>query len=767
MKKIVKFPANIILLFTIIFFGTLSLAYAQEPGDTEPDSSVAPQNEQGDTVNLPADQGGPDALPPESDEADTSPVETDNTAATQIESSETITASQEAAAPSLLAADQLQLTFQDIGYGDREFSRDEATRYYTLNVPENFELSPTRSYLELHTQHFPPTPDKPSVVRVVMNGRLLTTFPLAASNAVSNVVRINLPQETFTAGSNSMRVDLDTSETCEEGGALVDFIVDDSSLVGFAYEQRPYPTDLGLYPYPFSETGFSMVPVTIVLPDEPSSQTLAAAATVAAGLGRASEGMIEINTVLAGDLTPDIRDEHHLIIIGQPDNNSLLSDLTLPVAINSKNLKPGYGIIQEVISPWNELRLALVVSGPDEKGVLKASQALNRQVNFLGMRGPVAIVIDLLPLPDEATTQSTGSSMTLASLGYTDKTAYGAGRQDFSYEFILPRGWQLEEQPYFVLKMAHADILDTTESVADIRLNGVPIGSALLNQDNAISGEITLQMPRRLLKTGRNSLNIAVEMSLPNGDLCADKGDQRAWTTVSSDSEIFLSYSSLDVTPDLSLFPYPFIQNPGLDQTVLVLADNPSTIAINELMRLAVQLGSPLTNQDIMINVAYASEVNKAMQSENHFIVLGRPTVNSLLADVNDQLPQPFQANSDLLEPMVIDSVAFMPDPNRDAGLLELMPSPWDDSYTLLAITGTTDPGVALAMQALLENGDQLKGNLAVVEPSLDPFSDEPNQINTYSIDTRPPAQIDDEEAHLDPATLDENLALYAQLWWR
>ncbi|HRV95381.1 MAG TPA: cellulose biosynthesis cyclic di-GMP-binding regulatory protein BcsB [Anaerolineae bacterium] len=757
MKKIVKFPAHIFLLFAIVFFGTLSLAYAQEPDETGPDNTVTPQTEQGDTVTLPAEQGDPDTLPTESD----------NTADTQIEPSDTVTTSQEAEETPLLASDQLELTLEELGYGEREFNRDEATRYYTINIPENFELSPTSSYLELHTRHFPPSPDKPSVIRVVMNGRLLTTFPLAASNAVSNVVRINLPQETFTAGSNSMRIDLDTSETCEEGGALVDFIVDDSSVFGFGYEQQPYPTDLGLYPYPFAETGFSRVPVTIVLPDDPSSQTLAAAATVAAGLGRASEGMIEVNTVLASDLTPDIRNEHHLIVIGQPDNNDLLADLSLPVAINSQNLKPGYGIIQEVVSPWNDLRLVLVVSGPDEKGVLKASQALNRQVNFLGMRGPVAIVIDLLPLPDEETTQSDVNSMTFASLGYTDRTAYGAGHQDFSYDFFLPRGWQLEEQPYFVLKIAHADILDAAESVANVRLNGVPIGSALLEQDNGINGELTLQMPRRLLKTGRNSLNIGVEMSLPNGDLCADKGDQRAWTTVSSDSEIFLPYSSLDVAPDLSLFPYPFIQNPGLDQTVLVLADNPSTIAINELMRLAVQLGSPLPNQDIVINVAYASEVDKAMQADHHFIVLGRPTVNTLLAEVNDQLPQPFQANSDFLKPMVIDSVAFMPDPNRDAGLLELTASPWGDSYTLLAITGTTDQGVALAMQALLENGDELNGNLAVVEPSLDPFSDEPNQISTYSIDTRPPAQVDDEEAHLDPATLDENLALYAQLWWR
>lgn len=698
---------KIVLLSMLVFWGSLAVAYAQGPNETGDEPAV---------------------IPPEG---------------------------------------QLDITFKELGYDDRPLNRDESIRFYSLNLPENFELSPTGNYLELVTRHFPPVPDKPAALRVTVNGNLLTTIPLTESNAISNVIRLDFEEGLLNQGANSVRVDLTTSESCEELGALVDAVVDDSSFFSFGYQQRPFPTDLGLYPLPFAEAGLFKVPVALILPDNPTSNELAAGATIAAGLGEASGGTINLTTVLAGDLPPEIRDLYHLIVIGEPDRNGLLNDLSLPLAIDTTTLKPGQGILQEVVSPWNELRQVLTVSSLDDEGLLKASQALNRQARFLGMRGPVAIVIDLLPLGAEETVPLKADSFTLASLNYDDRIAYGAGRQEFGYGFDLPLGWQLEEQPYFVLKLAHADILDGAESVLDLKLNGVPIGSTLLDQSNATEGELSIPLPRRLLRTGGNRLLIGIEMSLPNGDLCSDLEDQRAWTIISSESEIFLPYNALDVPPNLRLFPYPFIQNPDISRTLLVLSDQPSTTMIGYLMQLAVRLGSPLRAQDIVMNVAYASEVDQDMRKNHHVILLGRPTENELLAEVNPYLPQPFEPNSDLLKPLVLDSVAFLPDPNRDAGLLQVIPSPWDESYTLLAVMGTTDGGVELAVEALLSQTDRLNGNLAVVEPVLNPFSNDPNPISTYSIDTRPSAPGDGEALSSDSGTSQTNLARLANYWWR
>jgi hypothetical protein len=663
---------------------------------------------------------------------------------------------------------QLNLTFKQLGYDTRGLNRRDDRLYYRVDLPGNFEISPTDNYLNLITSHLPEIPDKFSVLKVRLNEQLLFTFPLTQTNAISSTVRIELPAGLLQNGSDSIRIELDTSATCEEPGAIVDVLVDENSTLSFGYQQNPYPTDLSLYPFPFTERTLLGIPVTMILPDHPTSDDLSAAATVAAGLGQMSGGAIDLTAALASELGPDIRNNHHLIVIGKPDDNALFNDLALPLAIDTTTIKSGQGVLEEILSPWNEFRLVLVVSGLDDEGVSKASHALNRQAHFLGMRGPVAIVIQLLPVSKSVDPPRT-PSMTLASLGYEDEIVYGAQPQDYRFYFQLPFGWHLEESPFFVLKFTHAEILDPYESAIDIELNNVPIGSALLDGRNAKEGELTVSLPRRSLRTGSNRLEVAVEMNFPDSDnihKCKVLDDERAWTVISSDSEIFLPYNVLDLRPDLSLFPYPFSQASGFDQTLFVLPDQLSPSLLNDLIQLAVRLGSATNAEDISAHVAYASEIDEGVRRSHHLILLGRPTENALLHEVNAYLPQPFASDSDLLEPLVVDTVAFSLNPDRDAGLLEITASPWDEEYSLLAVSGTTDEGVRLAVQTLLEQGNRLKGNLAVIERTFAPLFDEPNQVTTYAIDTRPPTPTV-EEVGANNAVSENDLAGQAERWWR
>jgi hypothetical protein len=662
---------------------------------------------------------------------------------------------------------QLSVTFGQFGYATMGLNRERETSYYNVRFSDSFKASPAGNYLDLVTYHLPEIPDKLSVLKVTVNGQLLSAFELTADNALSSTVRIDLPMGLLRTGSNWIRIDLDTSATCEDPGAIVDVFIDRSSTLSFGYQQNPYPTDLSFYPFPFVEESLLRIPVTLVLPDHPASDDLAAAATVAAGLGRVSGGAIDLTAAVASELSWSIQRDNHLIVIGQPEDNVLLNDLALPLPINSAGLEPGQGVLEEIVSPWNEFRLLLVVSGLDSEGVFKASQALNREARFLGMRGPVAVVTQLRPGSESVADRT--SRMTLASLGYEDQIVYGALPQDYAFDFALPLGWQLQAAPVFVLRFSHAEILDPYGSAMDIVLNGVPIGSTLLDEGNVDEGELTISLPGHLLKPGGNRLGIGIEMNFPanSRDKCIDLRDQRAWTVISSESEIFLPYDPIDLPPDLSLFPYPFSQN--LNQTVCVLPDQPSPLFLNDLMGLVVLLGSTSQLEYVSAHVAYASEVDQEARGNHHMILLGRPTENALLRAANAYLPQPFAPDSDVLEPFAVDDVAFLPDPERDAGLLEISESPWGEGYSLLAVAGTTDKGVQLAVQTLLDPSSRLKGNLAVVEPAFDPLSDDTNQITTYSIETRPSPALADRETstYKDGMPVESDLALLAERWWK
>lgn len=660
---------------------------------------------------------------------------------------------------------QLNLTFEQLGYDTLSLNRDNTDYTYNLDLPGNFQFSPTDNYLDLNISHIPDIPEKPSVLQVYMNKQLLSTVPLTVENADSNTLRIELSQELLRSGRNSIEINLDTGATCEDLGAFLDVSVDKNSTLSFGYQQNPYPVDLGLYPYPFTERSLLNIPITIVLPDQPTSDDLTVAATLAAGLGQASRGQINLTTVLASELTPDIQNNNHLIVIGRPDANSLLNELTLPIPLDSATLKPGQGILQEIVSPWNEFRLILVISGLDGQGLLKAGAALNRQAHFLGMRGPVAVVLELGPLP--ASDNAPVPSFTLASLNYEDQVVYGTQPKNYDYDFNLPLGWQLAEAPYIVFKFAHADII-SPESALDIKLNNVPIGSTLLDESNAREGELTLPLPPHLLKAGRNRLRVGIEMKLPNeSDQCGGVGNERAWTVISSQSEIFLPYNAVNLPPDLALFPYPFSQVSGFAETAFLLPDQPSPQTFNQLIQLAVRLGSASRAPDISAWVGYASDMDQSIRQNHHLVLLGRPTENSLLAEINPNLPQPFADGSDTLKPLVIDNVAFLPDPTRDAGLLQIIESPWNKEYSILAVTGTTAQGVSLAVQSLLEQTGELKGNLAVIEPALNPFFAEPNKISSYSVDTRAVLPANQGSSNPKNSLSEQDRSALANRWWK
>jgi hypothetical protein len=662
-------------------------------------------------------------------------------------------------------------------------SRDAPDHQYSVDLPGNFQISRTGNYLDLITNHFPQAPDKPTALEVEINGRLLYSFALTETNAISNKVHIDLPPDLLHTGFNSIAVHLDTSATCEEAGAIVNVVINENSALRFGYQQVSYPADLSLYPLPFAETSLLPVPVTLILPDRPSAQDIAAAMTIAAGLGRNSGGEIDLQAIQARDFDPDIHQHHHLIVIGQPDDNALLRKLEPPLAIDDTVLEPGQGILETFISPWNEFRLALVVAGLDEKGVSRASHTLNQEASRSGMRSPTAIVTQFRS-PDKIEGPPMGTilptTMTLTALGYGDQTAYGAAPQSFGYDFQLPRGWQPEGSPRLVLRFAHAVILDPVGSVLNVRLNDRPIGSTFLDESNASKGELALSLPERLLQTGSNRLEIGVEMNLPGSDRCQALTDERAWTLISSESDLFVPYRVAALAPDLSSFPHPFSQASGLDKTLFAPPNPPDKVMINDLIRLAVQLGVPSATDYFPVRVVYAAEGTwtndvQGPWEDHHVILLGRPTANAILGELNAYLPQPFVDGSDVLAPLAIESVAFRPDPNRDLGVVQTIYSPWNRRYALLAVSGTSDEGVHLAVQSLLEPIHHLEGNLAFIEPALSSISGGLGQISTYSIDVQSPAPIEGQatpeagdpgqETSKDTAPTSIQILL-AERWW-
>lgn len=646
------------------------------------------------------------------------------------------------------------LTFADLGYEPRILSYTGSGGTYYLYLPHNLILREEGNYLELVIEHTPPVPDKLSTLSVTLNKTPLAVITLTEENAEPTPLRFDLTTSPFVAGRNTLFVELDTGTRCGVRGARVDVGISDRSLFHLEYDLVPYPPDLALYPLPFYESSFDPQTVYFVLPDEPSAADLSAAATVSAGLGKLSGGQVRLASVRDSQLTAEIRDRHHLIVVGKRGTNKLLAQLDLPLSLDESNMSKEQGVIQGLASPWNRLRMILVVSGLSDEGVSKASLALNRESHFLGMRGPVSLVEAIQP-PPAPKSRPRDIDLTLASLDHEDEVVCGTAPNTLRYDFYMPLGWSMTEGPRFVLSFSHSEVIDPRNSSLDVDLNEVPVGSVLLGEENVSDGLLEVKLPAWQIRAGHNRIHVSVEMNLAEEDKCLFMDSCHLWTVIHSNSYIHLPFTSQQVQPSLALFPYPFNQRPDLDDLLLVVPDDPQAEDLDGMLRLAAMLGAATRGDYLTVSAVPASEVSEAMRQGRHLIVLGRPTANTLIQELNEWLPQPFEDGTDLLRPQ-IDSVVFVQDPERDAGLIEELASPWNPEQTVLVLTGTTGKGVSLAYEALLSRADELAGNVAVTEELTGTI----HTHETRSLTPTPGTQA------LEKAGVDSTLLSQLGEWW-
>lgn len=666
-----------------------------------------------------------------------------------------ITATQEPALDVALTQ-SVDLTFEELGYGTLLFS-ESGWRRIGLYLPRSFVPNSDGSYLDLTISHAPPEPDKQSVIKATFNDVPLAVITLSPENAELTTYRFYLEDAPLTSGRNVLKVSLDTGGWCSIRGAAVDLAVHSSSSFHLEYSLTQYAPDLALYPVPFFEQSFESDPVYVVLPENPSATDLSAAATVAAGLGKASYGEVALNAALDTQVSADVRNSHHLILIGKRGENRLLDQLDLPLALDDSTLSDEQGVIQELVSPWNPLRMILVVTGGSDEGLFKASQALNREVHLLGMRGPVAIVQAVLP-PDSVESAQRDADFTLADLGYEEELVYGTRPQTLDYHFYMPLAWTVTEEPRFTLYFGHAEAASPTNSSLDVYFDDVPVGSVLLDESNASEGSLEVKIPSWLIRSGRNDIRVSIEMNLDDEDKCLFLDSQHLWAVIYSHSFLHLPFVAQDAEPSLDLFPYPFNKRPSLSGVLLVLPDHPRQFDCDLMVEVAAGLGAADRGDFLALDVATAGLVDQEDHREKDLVLIGRPTAHSLIAELNDSLPQPFEPGSDRLQPQ-LESVVFVQTHSRSVGLIEELATPWDPERIILVLTGTTDDGVALAGVALLYRSDRLAGNLAVVEESMDKESIDVQAFDTRPLDLLPEGQTE----VLDP---EHDLLIQLGEWW-
>ncbi|HID64803.1 MAG TPA: DUF11 domain-containing protein, partial [Anaerolineae bacterium] len=380
----------------------------------------------------------------------------------------------------------------------------------------------------------------------------------------------------------------------------------------------------------------------------------------------------------------------------------------------------GDGIVQELVSPWDRTRAILVITGLSDEAVYKASRAMSSESRFPGMEGSFALVREIRPLP-ELPVEPTSTDLTFADLGYGDKVLKGWS-QETNYYFNIPLGWRLTEAAYLDLRFSHSQLLNYGSSFLSVLFNDKPIATVALNDETSLNGELKVELPPSQARPGQSN-KISIQSEMRPFDECA-RVDM--WLLISSESLLHLDHKEQDIRSlDLNFYPYPFDQRPGLADVLFVLPPEPRPEEWEEALQLAAALGGAAGGPNLAPAVALGDTWSGEALSNYHLIAIGRPSRNPMLRQVNDQLPQPFLPDSDLIEQKLDEVILRLP-LDASLGYVQLIPSPWNEVRAFLAVTGTTDEGMRWAAHVLADRYWILKkGNLALVR------GDEVNTIDT------------------------------------
>ena len=552
------------------------------------------------------------------------------------------------------------------------------------------------------------------LLQVVYNGVTQTTILLdeRGDQSVSVPITPGARIADRDDGQHELRLNLISDESCLYGLDVI-VVVKPTSRFNLPHTNTTVSSDLSLLPRPIYQSGL-VVPsqATIVIPDQPNNSELQAAFSVVSGLGRMSDEELLYSLVPAGQLPVELRDSTHLIFVGKPAAFSELGNISFPVSPTEYTSPEGSsedGIVQLAVSPWNSAKVAVVVSGDSDQGVVKAAKAFSSGF-LLGIEQPnLARVADVNPT---YLTTVAAANRTFAELGYPTDTVEYLGVVSREIEFFIPPGQIPEGDSYVDFFYAHSTLLSYERSGIVVELNREPVGSAAFKDETAQDGNLRVKLPGELLRPGRNRLRMTFNL-FPE-DICAPFFTANLWFTLSGDSLLHLPLITMPMEAnqflvDLDFYPQFFSLGPSTDSLAFVVPQNDIN-AWRTASQIAFNIGDDTEWTMAEPLVYFADNVPAEIRQNHDLIIVGRPSAQPILTELTGVLPAPFESGSDVA---IIEDlqVTYRLPSGTDIGYLELVQSPWNANKKIMTVLGSSDVGVQWAGAALTT--PELRGDLA------------------------------------------------------
>ncbi len=280
--------------------------------------------------------------------------------------------------------------------------------------------------------------------------------------------------------------------------------------------------------------------------------------------------------------------------------------------------------------------------------------------------------------------------------------------------FTRPREWKVETVKA-LLRYQHSPSLLANRSFLTLRVNNTSVGSIRLDQSEGEIGEAIFNVPTSLIQD-YNEISVVAEHH--TSETCTNPANPALWSEILPDSKLVFEFQPLPTTLDLSLYPYPFIDDLSLDPLRLAIL-SPSDYGEEWLTAVGrFQAGMGRLAEFQKLETRLVTTTNNLSWGDR-LVIVGTPGDQPILED--------------LTLPFGVENGQILDGDNRplpgEVGVL-MLTTIEDGSVPVLVASGNSPIGVAKAVQNLIQPGarDIVAGQAAIIDrvadvPTPDPHS--------------------------------------------
>ena len=597
--------------------------------------------------------------------------------------------------------------------------------------PRNWEMDGAK--VILHYQHSPTLlPDKSQLVLRV-NDTSIGSVPLAQKNS-------QIAEATFTVPPNliqdyneiSILAQQQTAETCANPAdpMLWTEILPDSKVV-MDYRPQPIQLDFSSYPLPFlDQLSLDSSRLTYLRPQVYSNDWLTATARFQTSAARLLENR-PIESNVTNNLEALKRDDH-LVVIGTPAEQPILSKLALPFPVKNGQLVDSKGNpvpdnagLLMLTTLKSQGTPVLVATGNSGAGVRQAVQSLVQSRDRQMGTGTWVIVDQVAEVPTQDARSwpgylptenefKLGALTTTNRQPFPDVTVRGTNAPSIAIPFRALPDDRFLRGSSMTLHYSYSPQINPKSSAIEVKLDGVTIGSKRLEAGGGERESFRLNLPENLMHPD-SYLSVNFILNSKELGICGLETDQQLWGTLHSDSSFKLMRDIVVNLPNLKLLKagYPLTSPQDLSSTAVLLPAEPSEAEVKTLLALGDRLGRISQAESVKYEV-YMGNVPPEIRNNQNLVGIGTQSRFPVAEALQDQ---GFNLAESFLRFWGSSKVHAQ---SAQEGVLKQTNSPWNRQRTLVALTAQTEAGLQEVQSLLKQNSlfSQIQGDTVLISRS-------------------------------------------------